>query len=61
MVMHGEHKMSKMKEHSISEENLLELLIDAYPFLKHRMNESPQPELVAVVRKIELLINMMAE
>jgi hypothetical protein len=50
-----------MMDKIIEKDTLLEILFAAYPFLKHRMNESPQPELVDVVSKIEVLMKLKGE
>jgi hypothetical protein len=36
----------------------IHLLFKAYPYLKHRAEESPQPDLVDLVKKIETLIKI---
>jgi hypothetical protein len=53
--------MGYLMDKIIEKDTLLEILFAAYPFLKHREKESPQPELVDVVSKIEVLMKLKGE
>jgi hypothetical protein len=54
-------RVGYMMDKIIEKDTLLEILFAAYPFLKHREKESPQPELVDVVSKIEVLMKLKGE